>query len=65
MGIILGLGLLTVAFLDFKFDRDIGILRLGIFGNCSADHEIDVFVEAEMGWRSVMEIGLSGVIAFL
>ena len=38
----------SVAFLDFKFDKDIGILRLGIFGNCSADHEIGVLVEAEM-----------------
>jgi hypothetical protein len=56
-GLFLGLGWLTVAFLDFKFDKDIGILRPGIFGNCSADHEIGVFVEAEIGWR----IGFGGV----
>ena len=56
-GLFLGLGLLTVALLDFRFDKEISIPRLGIFGNCSADHEIGVFVEAEMEWR----VGFGGV----
>ena len=53
------------AFLDFKFDKDIGILRLGIFGDCSADHEIGVFTEMEDRiWRRLSGVMTSYLLFF-